>query len=98
MQLTFILLLGSLEAALLLPTNGVMLVPDLAGVLARATVTADEMVMVAMLPFGFLRSPCNYNKFAGVLEALGTRILILYIIKALNKCLVDFDPMVKTWG
>jgi hypothetical protein len=50
MQLTFIFLLWILAPALLVPTNGVMLAPDLAGVLDRAMVTADEMLMVAIVP------------------------------------------------
>jgi hypothetical protein len=83
MQLTFIFLLGALAPALLLPTNGAMLVPDLAGVLDLAMVTADEMIMVAIVPSVSLDHLTCYNKFAGVLEALGARILILYIIKDL---------------
>jgi hypothetical protein len=69
MQLTFIFLLGALAPALLLLTNGAMLVPDLAGVLDRATVMADEMLMVAMAPSVSLDHLTCYNKSEGVLEA-----------------------------
>jgi hypothetical protein len=83
MQLTFIFLLGALAPALLVPTKGAMLVPDLAGVLDRAMVTADEMLMVAIAPTVSLDHLTCYKKSAGVLEALGATILILYIIKTL---------------
>lgn len=98
MQLTFILLLGSLVWALL-PTvisacRPVNELPSLAG----ATVTAD--VMLAISPFFIFPSLDHLTIIRIICRCLRlwNQDTIPIYNQSFDKCLVDFDPRVETWG